>query len=213
MPHKAQLQLLRYHGEICVFGHVARSSLICRIWDETMVPTGQKSVSCCSPCSPHLCLRGSSTACMHTSVCLSVCMHKINELCVCIVRVHRPVYILEMWLDPGRLRQGFCVALGVGKRGDLFSQLLRPLHWTNGGPHTTPNLPPPPLMPTPPLSPCFPIHSAACCLSADPRPSLRRSVRHLAAPHHRSHHQPIMQPPRHSAATHSHARGLWDLRR
>lgn len=92
-----------------------------------------------------------------------MCTHQINELCVCIVRVHKPsVYISKVtwpWKTPGSVSPHRWV---VGKRGDLLSQLLRPLHWSDGGAD-----------PAAPL-PAGPIHIAACCLFITSPPSKPR---------------------------------------
>lgn len=88
------------------------------------------------------------TCCVHTSVCLSVCIHKINELCVCIVRVRRPSVYIKNVTWPWQAEAGFLRRTGRGKKGRPLFTAASAVALNQWRPPATPSLPPP-LMPPP----------------------------------------------------------------
>lgn len=175
-----------WHLHMCVCGRT-RTLLICKMkqWFQRDRKQCHNTLSWPPPLSPSERL---PTCCVHTSVCLSVCIHKINELCVCIVRVRRPSVYIKNVTWPWQAEAGFLRRTGRGKKGRPLFTAASAVALNQWRPPATPSLPPPLMPPPPPLS-------YSLCLSVDPCPSLLRSVRHPAAPHHPRHHQSLIQPP------------------
>lgn len=166
-----------WHLHMCVCGRT-RTLLICKMkqWFQRDRKQCHNTLSWPPPLSPSERL---PTCCVHTSVCLSVCIHKINELCVCIVRVRRPSVYIKNVTWPWQAEAGFLRRTGRGKKGRPLFTAASAVALNQWRPPATLSLPPP-LMPPPspflftlPFSGPLSLPSALCsspCCTPPPSP-------------------------------------------